>query len=1028
MWRAATACVMGIALAGGSWAQDDRDGLVAWYPADEGQGAVLHDVVGGQSGRVRGGLWVRAGQAVALDFDGLGSEVDCGDPVPLRLAEGPLTLALWLRTNARVQQYLITRYGWSLYLDAAGVPHFEARSADNSAWQDLPGSGPVALDEWAHLAGVYDRAAGEWRLYLNGARIAAAPREGGFGGIFRSKLALGSWAWSQAHFLNGLAADIRIYSRALGDEQVAALHRAGSARFTPELRSPRRRFSLRLRPLPTAGKLVVDLGFRNLGEPIADAGAVVELVRPGAAPLLTARTGLDEVGRGRSELSTAGLPAGSWTLRATLTEAGKPVRDVTSSAAWTKSAERPWWLGTKEGRTDAVPQPWTALVATGSGSGRTVKCWNREYAFRGNAFPASIKSAARELLAGPVRLRLRTDRGEETWQAGALKPTAQSPAQVVLEATGPAAGMRLSGRTTVEYDGMLRVDWALAPQAARELRELVCEVPLPAEVARYWYYYPDRSGSWEAHRPGSLPAAGVAIPFNPTIWLGDEDRGLQWFTEHDADWLPSDPKQAVTIRREGDQVVLALHLIGRPVRLDPSSKATSPGGKAPVGRLAYTFGFQATPVKPLARDAWDYRSSTLFTPVYPAADPGPDGKSELDRLAASGVRTLSLMDWTGILCHNLPTEPDKLRHFVDECHQRGIQVLIYFGFQVSDAAPEFAEWIDQAANWNEARPFSYESGLDNYPPKPAQTVYRVCYQSAWADFVVAGAARCMDEYGVDGVYLDGTGCPLPCYNPYHGCGPVAGDGNAHARTTFFATRDMMRRLYVAIRQRNPNGQVNLHNSAFLAMPSVSFATSCWDGEQLSTTLGREMPDRMPLDYFRTEFMGRQWGIAQEFLDYILPYPYRTEWGLTLLHDVPVRPYMKEEQLVLASSLWRLMDEFGRKQAEWLPYWSNGAYVRAEPAGVYVSLYRHPRHGVLAVIDNYSSRPATATVTLQTASLVFYFTSFLADRFITSDDHSSKQRSSAMKAGRSTLVSTLTNAQLCGFLLCLCEQLKRYYDL
>jgi len=962
-------CAFALLLAGGAGAQEDREGLVAWYPAQEGEGTVLHDIIGGQQGRIVGGLWVREGPAVALDFDGLSDYVDCGDPVSLRLTEGPLTLALWLRTNARGQQYLLTRYGWNLYLDGGGYPHFEARAPDNASWQDLPGGRPVALDEWQHLAGVYDRAAGEWRLYLNGVRIAAAPREGGFGGIYRSKLALGSWAWTQSHFFNGLAADFRIYNRALSDEQVAALYHDGRTRYGPELRSPRRRVSLRLRPLPTAGKLLVDLGFRNLGEPLADAGAVVELARPGAAPRLTARVRrLDEAGRGRVEFATARLPAGAWTVRATVTEAGQPVPEGTSTAAWTKSGQRPWWLGSKEGRTDAVPKPWTPLRLTGSRAGQTVACWNREYAFRGTAFPAAIRSGLRPLLAGPVRLRLRADRGAGTWQRGVLKPIQKGPGRVVLEATGRAAGVRLRGRATVEYDGMVRVDWELTPGAARELRELVCEVPLHAEAVKYWYYYPDRARSWEAHRPGNLPAAGVAIPFNPTIWLGDEDCGLQWFTEHDADWWPADRQQALTIRREGRRVVLRLHLIGQPVRLDPTSRQTSPGGRAPVGRLAYTFGFQATPVKPLTRDAWDYRSSTLYTPVYSVADVGPDGQSGLDRLAAAGVRTLSLMDWTDILCYHRPTEPEKLRRFVRECHRRGIQVLVYFGFQVSDAAPEFAEWVDQVANWSEARPFSYESGLDNYPPKPAQTVYRVCYQSAWADFVVAGVARCLDEFGLDGVYLDGTGCPLPCYNPYHGCGPVGGDGAAHARTPFFATRNLMQRLYVAITQRRPNGQINLHSSAFLIMPSMGFATSCWDGEQLSTTPGRAMPDRMPLDYFRTEFMGRPWGLAQEFLDYVLPYPYRTEWGLTLLHDVPTRPYGHEEQFALASGLWRLMDRFGRKQAQWLPYWSNGGFVRAEPEGVYVSLYRHPRQGVLAVIDNYTTSPAEATVALQAAKL------------------------------------------------------------
>ena len=63
-----------------------------------------------------------------------------------------------------------------------------------------------------------------------------------------------------------------------------------------------------------------------------------------------------------------------------------------------------------------------------------------------------------------------------------------------------------------------------------------------------------------------------------------------------------------------------------------------------------------------------------------------------------------------------------------------------------------------------------------------------------------------------------------------------------------------------------------------------------------------------------------------------------------------------------------MDRFGRKQAQSLPCWSNGGVVRAEPEAVYVSLYQHPRSGVLAVIDNYSTRPVEATGALQTARL------------------------------------------------------------
>ena len=64
---------------------------------------------------------------------------------------------------------------------------------------------------------------------------------------------------------------------------------------------------------------------------------------------------------------------------------------------------------------------------------------------------------------------------------------------------------------------------------------------------------------------------------------------------------------ALSVRREGDRVVLRLHLVE---------------GSRPIDReLRYTFGFQATPVKRPEKDVWDYRihhggSYSLHTTAY----------------------------------------------------------------------------------------------------------------------------------------------------------------------------------------------------------------------------------------------------------------------------------------------------------------------------------------------------------------------------------------------------------------------------
>ena len=182
----------------------------------------------------------------------------------------------------------------------------------------------------------------------------------------------------------------------------------------------------------------------------------------------------------------------------------------------------------------------------------------------------------------------------------------------------------------------------------------------------------------------------------------------------------------------------------------------------------------------------------------------------------------------------------------------------------------------------------------------------------------------MDDFGIDGVYLDGTEYPFGCCNTEHGCGHVRPDGSIAPTYPIFAVRSAMRRIHEVVRSRRRKGHVNVHNSTCMTMPTLGWATSYWDGEQFQGVgSGVDVAQLLPLDAFRAEFMGRQWGVPAEFLHAGAAYTYEQAWAFTLLHDVPVRPHNPDDQLDLAASIWRVMDTFGRKKAEWLPYWSNG---------------------------------------------------------------------------------------------------------
>ncbi|MBM3476883.1 MAG: hypothetical protein FJX75_26725 [Armatimonadetes bacterium] len=846
-------------------------------------------------------------------------------------------------------------------------------------------------------------------------------------------------------------------------------------------------------------------------------------------------------------------------------------------------SERPMnfaWVGSREGISSEVLAPWSALQAEETDDSISVKCWGRRYDFATGPFPRAIETAGSEVLAAPVRVRAAVD-GEPVGWEGCRPHLVEARADhAILEATCTGAGLELSARTCIEYDGMVRLDLALQPTRELELTELTFEVPLRAEHARYFYWF---TGKWELREnAGLLPPEGLVGGFRPLVWLGDEERGLAWFCESDEHWRPRDPERVTRVEARGGQVILHLGITEEPARLSP--------GEPP---LRFTFGLQATPVKPNPETVWDWRIChggdygierldpeapatlrypaegnfdlaqgtlelrvqplfdtecpprhvSLFTlqlpkgdgfrwfcpageprmrlvlnqqqdhvvdlsaaprwesgrfhhvaltwgeavrvyhdgellgvdprhgslvaslqggalifggpgarwligevrvsdiartpqeiaaaaaggpfaldehvvlldrldeafepgsiehldggyggysgtmPVRAAGDWGWQGKPggivglgrfregdwgralelgldkpPLDHFAELGVRTICIHEqWTDFEGYTSTTHAEKLRSLARACHERGMRLLVYFGFLLSDLAPEWPVFGDEVV----VEPRRVYDPYD-YPPQPHQLAYWVCYRSQWQDQLADGIAKLMDEFDVDGVYLDGTASPPPCSNERHGCGYVRPDGSRAVTYPIFATRDMMRRIYTVVKSRKPDGLVSVHQSTCMTIPTLAWATSLWDGEQFChLERGPAALETIPLDAFRVEFMGHQWGVPGEFLCYDRPYTYEQACAFTLLHDVLVRPNGLGPHLELASKLWRLSDYFGRREAEWLPYWRNAEYVTVSPPGALASLYHHPREGVLIVVSNLAPGAAEVSVRLNAERL------------------------------------------------------------
>ncbi len=340
----------------------------------------------------------------------------------------------------------------------------------------------------------------------------------------------------------------------------------------------------------------------------------------------------------------------------------------------------------------------------------------------------------------------------------------------------------------------------------------------------------------------------------------------------------------------------------------------------------------------------------------------------LDQYADYGVRTLvyhSSWSWMGYPM--VPPEHEQdLRDLVAGCHERGIQLLVYASPLTADEAPEWElyhkDFLVSPLKW----PYRYREG---------HVAPACCWQSHYKNLWLARQARLIDEYDIDGFYLDGSEWPLWCENRHHGCGYVRRDGKIGQTCNIFATREYMKRLYVLCKTRKPDAQINIHNSTVMVIPTLGWGTSSWGGEQLGSLSfdkggaveKREYAlDVLPLDAFRGEFMGRQWGVPSEFLCYERPYTTPQVLSITLLHHVLVRPNLSH--LPRISAIWRLYDRFGMKDATWYPYWSNADIFRTNSPRIKVSAYRHPRTGLLMLVSNLSANETTARVRFDTAKL------------------------------------------------------------
>jgi hypothetical protein len=203
----------------GHWKFDELTGLTAYDSSGSGNHATL----------MANPLWVcDPNRGDCLDFSGSGDYVKSADIVPgLDFAPDSFSVSVWIKarqvigSRRTVLEYDRSGANWfGIYLNSDGRFQFRVGDTTNDSSQTL------STNEWYQLISTYNSATKEMIQYINGRYDSATTQGGEFTAAVAAKLTIGTYGLEDDEFFDGRIDDIRIYGRALSEDDVANTYRS----------------------------------------------------------------------------------------------------------------------------------------------------------------------------------------------------------------------------------------------------------------------------------------------------------------------------------------------------------------------------------------------------------------------------------------------------------------------------------------------------------------------------------------------------------------------------------------------------------------------------------------------------------------------------------------------------------------------------------------------------------------------------------------------------------------------------------
>jgi hypothetical protein len=200
-------------------------GLVAYWSFNEGEGDIAFDETNnGNDAVLYGPTWVEGKRGFALRFDGVDDTVAIPHSASLMPTDA-ITLAAWVKIEGPAQEHygIIGKSGYSsgyrLLIHGTNKKVLFQLTGEKgySVWS----STAIPDDQWHFIVATYDGS--KMKLYIDGIKDPSEKERLGPLDVNTNSVLIGKPQYA----FNGLIDEVRIYSRALSEEEIKGLFQMG---------------------------------------------------------------------------------------------------------------------------------------------------------------------------------------------------------------------------------------------------------------------------------------------------------------------------------------------------------------------------------------------------------------------------------------------------------------------------------------------------------------------------------------------------------------------------------------------------------------------------------------------------------------------------------------------------------------------------------------------------------------------------------------------------------------------------------